>query len=84
MVYAGDRDVAGGCKQRLLAKTDEVVRNLFKKINLVREIREQELECIMTFLVMLELATADDVTIDHRMVLPERLMSQLANRVRDI
>lgn len=75
---------ASNTPHRLLAKIEEVVRNLFKFVNRVREIREQELERIMTFLEMLERATADDVATDHRVVLPERLTSQLPNRVRDI
>ena len=75
---------ASNTPHRLLAKIQEVVRNFFKFVNRVREIREQELERIMTFLEMLERATADDFATDHRVVLPERLMSQLPTRVRDI
>ena len=75
---------ASNTPHRLLVKIEQVVRNLFKFDNRVREIREQELERIMMFLEMLEPATADDVATDHRVVLPERLMSQLPNRVCDI
>ena len=45
---------ASNTPHRWLVKIEQVVRNLFKFDNRVREIREQELERIMTFLEMLE------------------------------
>ena len=52
---------ASNAPHRLLAKIEEVVRNLFKIVDRVREIREHGLERIMTFQEMLERATPDDV-----------------------